>query len=58
MFLYLRLGTNAMAIPQAISRIPTVRRYHFDGTLKSSVSDSGNTLAYFTNSFLCNNSKE
>lgn len=53
-FGYLRFGTNAIAIPHAISKRPTARRYHFDGTLKSKVSEKGNTLAYFTNSFLWN----
>ena len=44
---------NAIANPQITSRVPTVLRYHLDGTLKSSASDSGNTFAYFTYSFLC-----
>jgi hypothetical protein len=49
---------NAIANPQITSRVPTVRRYHLDGTLKSNASDSGNTFAYFTYSFLWNKRKE
>lgn len=49
---------NAIAKPQITSRVPTVLRYHLDGTLKSNASDSGNTFAYFTYSFLWNKRKE
>lgn len=49
---YILLGMNAIANPQIISRVPTVRRYHLDGTLKSSASANGNTFAYLTYSFL------
>lgn len=48
---------NAIALPHIISKAPTVLLYHFDGILKSSASDNGNTLAYFTYSFLYNNIK-
>lgn len=50
--LYLRDGIKAIAAPQVISNPPTVRRYHFDGILKFKSDESGNTLEYFTNSFL------
>ena len=33
-------------IPLKISNPPTLRRYHLDGTLNSSVLANGNTLAY------------
>jgi len=49
---------NAIAKPHITSRVPTVLRYHLEGTLKSSASDSGNTFAYFTYSFLWNKRKE
>lgn len=49
---------NAIAKPHITSRVPIVLRYHLDGTLKSSASDSGNTFAYFTYSFLWNKRKK
>ncbi|KAI8428641.1 hypothetical protein MSG28_007373 [Choristoneura fumiferana] len=35
----LRPGTSARVSPKRISSAPTVRRYHFDGSLKSNVSE-------------------
>lgn len=56
--LYIQFGIKLIASPQTISKMPTVRRYHLDGILKSNTSDSGNTLEYFTYSFLCKKKME
>jgi len=42
-----------MARPQTISRMPTVRRYHFEGIFTPKRAVSGNTLAYLTYSVRC-----
>jgi len=47
-----------MASPQTISKMPTVRLYHFEGILTPKSAVSGNTLAYFTYSVRCNTEKD
>lgn len=54
MRIYLRFGIAAIARPQTTSKMPTTRRYHFDGILISMMAVNGKTLAYFTYSLRCN----
>ena len=49
----LRWGMKVRAMPQTISRPPTIRRYHFDGIFTFSQRANGIILAYLTYSCLC-----
>lgn len=51
-FFNLWLGITARAKPNIISSAPTALLYHFEGNLKSNISENGNTFAYLTYSFL------